>query len=933
MQRPFDGRWSGFFAIATGLVIIGAISIALPATTPSLVLLYAPSVFLLTGVGEFATCALVALLFSRTRWRALFPLAVTFLASGLTLGCVFFSFPLPGSDGLTLPDDVSSPWLLVLWNVILAAGAIWYAVERGREAQLSIAATKRMLRVGLPLAAVITCALLWLIIIAAPAVPHLVNGVDMRPMSKLHVLDILALSLGLALVVLVRLILRRTVHRIDLAVTLSVLAALIGIIVLYPIDARFEVGWMVARLLNAFSSCIVLVAVIRHLIEGVSEGVRIEADALRARASELKQNVEVEASLVKSRFVAAVSHELRTPLGGILGMAELLDRTSLTERQRFCTNAISSSADTLMRVVNDLLDFSRAESGQLDLEDIPFELGQTIENVAVLFREQARKNDVALHVFIDPALPGSLCGDPTRLKQVLQNLLNNAVRFTQTGSIRVEVVPDLSIADAPMVRFSVHDTGIGIARSAQERVFNAFTQEDASTARRFGGTGLGLAIARHLVELMGGRLTLRSVVGVGSTFTFTMPLRTIAMPDDDEAMPLSGMRILVVDRDPIIRTLLHRYVTGWEMRAVSTAPDDVEAAIAGGKGDGAPFAVLLVGPSMPAAEATAFARALRGRPILTGADCIYIASDHMREEACPDGFDTSVSGPLRQSTLFDAILRLRRDGVIERVAPAIDGVAPRRPRRERILIAEDNEINQALLVAQLEHLGFGADVVADGEAAVQAVSARSYDLIFMDCQMPVVDGFEAARRIRRLPGGQSIPIVAVTANVLPGYRDVCVAAGMNDYLAKPALIDPLTVIVDEWLPLEHATPVGVARAIPAPPPAPSRPRLDIRQRLREIFRGDDERVEATIALATTSLREGAQTIATLIADHDADAAAGLAHKLKGIALEVGFVGITDLARTLETHIKAHDWAAASALQPLFAEAISVEASAGEEVAT
>jgi CheY-like chemotaxis protein/HPt (histidine-containing phosphotransfer) domain-containing protein len=658
-----------------------------------------------------------------------------------------------------------------------------------------------------------------------------------------------------------------------------------------------------------------VVAVIRHLVDGLNDSLRIQAEALRTQVRTFEQNAAVEASLVKERFAATISHELRTPLGGIIGMAELLDRTSLTERQRSWTTAIRHSADTLLRIVNDVLDFSRVESGQLEFEEIPYSLGQLVDDVALLFREQARKNGVALLAFVDPTLPETALGDPVRIKQVLQNLVNNAVRFTHAGSIRIEVAPECVLPDAPMIRFSVHDTGIGIAPSAQERIFSPFVQADASTARRFGGTGLGLAIARHLVELMGGRISVGSRVGIGSTFTFTIPLRT-ALAADENQVPLRDLRILVVEPDDTVRELLRRYVDGWEMRSETvTSLAEAHANVVERGCENGRYAVVLVGSGIAPAEASRFVDDVRAIRALRDTSFLYLCSDRADDHPCPPGFDDCVPGALRQSKLFDVICRLTHRDLASRIVPPPD-TAQRRPRSERILIAEDNEVNQALLAAQLEHLGFTADVVGNGAAAVEAVATHSYDLIFMDVQMPGMDGFEAARRIRASAKQTTpLPIIAVTANVLPGYRDVCLAAGMNDYLTKPALIAPLTAMVDHWLPALR-TP-----AAPAPPP-PAAP--DFRQRLRSIFHGDDARVEATVALALTSLNDCMTTLRAALVEHDAPAAARVTHKLKGVAMEIGFVGIVDLARELERAIGANDWAAIDVAHVALGRAIDEE---------
>jgi signal transduction histidine kinase/CheY-like chemotaxis protein len=929
MQQRHGQLKYGFVITATSLIAIGLAIAALHGTLIPRGPFILPSLLLATTLCEVAIVVLAAVLLEKAQSRGYLPLIIAALICALLDFTTFLVIPLPGSSPSVV--DLGThilPWLHTMSSIVLGLGGVWYAAERVRGGTATAVDARRLWLAWAPVATVATLGYILFLLRAAPGLQRIVDGDDISGYRTTGAgwtsLAVLALSL-----IVMGLFLTSTSRRqrIDDAVALGLLAATIGTIEMLASNFRYDLPWVAMRLFSLVAAILIVIGLIRQLVDRLSDGLRLEADLLRAEATAYEQNAAVEASLVKSRFVAAVSHELRTPLGGIIGMAELLERTHLDERQRACSTAIRTSADTLFRIVNDLLDFSRVEAGMLELEDVPFDLAQLVEEVAVLFREQARQKDVALHVFVAPSLPATVTGDPTRIKQVLQNLLNNAVRFTETGSIRIDVQTERWAGGIPMLEFSVRDSGIGIAEGAHDRIFNAFTQEDASTARRFGGTGLGLAIARHLVELMGGRIRVRSTVGVGSTFTFTIPLRT-SCAHRDSTMPLRDMRILVVESDPAIRDLLQGYVAGWEMLAQTVAsPDEARVVSATHAPGDHPCAVLLVGPSTPPDAASRLAHDLRGAPALAGADCIYIWNDDFHDGTSPAGFDASISGPLRQSTLFNTIAR----HLVERKVAAIGTFAPRRPRRERILVAEDNEINQTLLVAQLEHLGFQATVASNGHDAIAAAQTTAFDLIFMDCQMPGVDGFEAARRIRadRSPSCDA-PIVAVTANVLPGYRDVCVAAGMNDYLAKPALIEPLTRIIDYWLPLTGEAPAAFA---PAPLAERDRPEpLDIRRRLRDIFRGDDERVEATIALALTSLREGATSLKSAIARRDEPAASRMAHKLKGIAMEIGLVEIADHARQLEEHLGMDDWRRADDTFERFTGAIAAETRTAEGVA-
>ena len=873
-----------------------------PHTPVPLLHVFLPSTYLTTLLLELATFVLLTIVFAKTRQPAQIVLALVFLLCGMLDAGLFLTMPLPGTpDGLLALGGYAPPYLFLLWHAALPSGAALYAIERMRDRTVTRGTARMLVNGTLPPTMVAAGCIIALIISFSNRLPHLVALGDLAGFrhSPFPFLDIALTTV--AVFALVRFLNERPATGSDYAILLVVIAsAVVLVISLMPID-RFSVAWFTARVLYFVSSTFVLIAAIRDLIDRFDETLRSETDALRAEARTFRQNAAVEASLVKSRFVAMVTHELRTPLGGIIGMVELLGRTSLSERQRSFTGAIHSSAGSLLRIVNDLLDFSRVESGNVELEDEPFDLGQMIDGVVMLFGEAARVHGVTVYAYIDPTLPATLRGDETRIKQILQNLVNNAVRFTPQGSIRIEVGRAAEpAADGIVVRFSVHDTGIGIAKSAQERIFAPFTQEDASTTRRFGGTGLGLAIARHLVGLMGGNITLNSVPGVGSTFTFAIPLRSALRREGAEA--LRDLSAFVVEEDPVVLALLKRYLEGWDIKARTVV--SVADALAAARG---PCDILIVGPGLPPAEITAALQRLAEHAAFASADTILLRHDDGENDPqWADDVDVCLRGTLRQSALFDAIVRLRQAGAVERVGAPVERIVKRTPRTERILVADDNEINQALLVAQLEHLGFEADVVNDGEEAVAAASVRAYQLIFVDCQMPVLDGFEAARRIRKASAcANDVPIIAVTANVLPGYRELCIAAGMSDYLAKPALIAPVTAILDRWLPL----PAG-ADPIPADALGDGPAGNSMRARLMEIFHGDEARVEAIVARSLDVLRRDAIELRRLLDERDTEGTARLAHKLTGITLEIGLSPVAEAFRSIEAAVRAGEWTAA-----------------------
>jgi signal transduction histidine kinase/CheY-like chemotaxis protein/HPt (histidine-containing phosphotransfer) domain-containing protein len=888
------------------IVVTGSLSLVLLVkesyiTVREFVATATPALLLTTALAETAAAILLSVMFAKTRSRALLSLCATEQVCAIIHTTLFLHLPYSTTPAVTAAPFPGA-WPSGTSLYVFAIGAIWYAVEQRRSITVAALTADRLIGIWLPTTAIGTVFLM----IAVPAAVE-------PPISATIA------CLGATAAIVYGVLRRVPPNRLSQAVLVGLGAALADS-VLSAVRPLPDLVWLVSKTLGLVIPVAIGTAVVQFLIDQLSDDLLQQANAIRNEADAAGKNAIVEAAIVKSQFVAAVSHELRTPLGGILGMAELLERTTLGDEQRTFVGAIQSSATSLLRIVNDLLDFSRSESGRLELEDLPFSLVELVDDVATLFMAETAARNVGLYVFVDPALPKTVFGDAVRVKQVLQNLLNNAVRFTPAGHIRVDVKRS---PDAPaMILFTVADTGVGIAAGALARIFEPFTQEDASTTRRFGGTGLGLSIARHLVELMGGQIGVQSTRGVGSTFTFTLPLRANAL--GGETLPLRDLHVLVIESDATVRTLLQTYMEAWAMRTFVCASTADAQAIVDATLRTESRDLIVVGPSISRTEAAEFARRNRSRVSLANSSWISISGDAVTGQL-PPGFDAVVPGPLRQSKLYDAIVNLRQRDVVERTAHG--AVAQREPRPERILVAEDSEVNALLMDAQLEHLGFRADTVGDGELAVEAALSGNYDLIFMDCQMPGTDGFEATRRIRAQAAGDTqVPIIAVTASVLPGYRDICLDAGMSDYLAKPALIGPLASILDRWLPAE------AAREEPVVVDCPPFDDTQIRLRLREIFDGDESRVEATIQLALRSLREGTDMLAALDVRDASDEAARIAHKLKGVALDIGFVRVAERARAVEAAIRAADWTAFEAGLPALVRAIARVAAAESGVA-
>jgi len=677
------------------------------------------------------------------------------------------------------------------------------------------------------------------------------------------------------------------------------------------------------RDVEAYSTCIDIEGrpIVFEIVHDVTERKRSEKKLQEEtrRANEMALEA-AQANAAKSDFLATMSHEIRTPMNGVIGMAALLIDTDLNAEQRRYAETVRASGKALLYLINDILDFSKIEANKLELDPVDFDLVTLVDDLAGSVALQAGSKGLELIAGVDPVAPSRLCGDPERLRQILTNLLGNAIKFTHKGEVVLRVQLADAGADRCLLRFSVRDSGIGIPEDKLGMLFKKFSQVDVSTTRKFGGTGLGLAISKHLAEMMGGEIGVNSQEGRGSEFWFTARME-LAKPaaNNPELMALEnalrGIRVLIVDRHAASWEILDEQLSFWGMRVdeADTGPQALaKLRIAQQGGD--PFRIALLDMRIPGSDGDALARGIRADARLAATRIIPMTSmgTPIDTQRCREiGGLQWIDKPIRRSELLHTL----GAALIDAADPSKAQIASESARagrhqqmplasgNARILVVEDNAVNQQVAQGMLKMLGVRADVVGDGSEAIKALESIAYDLVLMDMRMPVMDGVEATTRVRSAHSAvlnRAVPILAMTANVQQSDRDRCLAAGMNGFIAKPVSLEALCAALQQWLPTTPTLRLATPQNSPATGQPPSQAaQIFDRAGMQERLMGNEKLAEEVLRIFLDETPLQIQTLKELLDRGDAVECGRFAHSIKGAASNVGGERLREVAFKME----------------------------------